>query len=139
MEPGAGIACGISGGCIGGIVGIAGIGPGGICTVSGIPGPGVGDGDGRDVPGTETPPVTVLLAPTTCSPACSFVPPGLKAEMYPEAKSAIRMAAITIMAAASASLTISLTTVIPYEFLYSRQISVIAILKEKRADGIYFK
>jgi hypothetical protein len=77
---------------------------------------GGGEGDGTGVLTTEVPPDMLLLPPTTCSPAASFVPPGLKAEMYPDAKSAIKAAAIKMTAAKAASLTISLTTIIPYIF-----------------------
>jgi hypothetical protein len=82
------------------------------------------DGDGAGVLTTETPPEMLLPPPMTCSPAASFVPPGLKAEMYPDAKSPISTAAIKMMAATVASLTISLATIIPYVLSGSRQINV---------------
>jgi hypothetical protein len=43
-----------------------------------------------------------------------------------------------MIAAAAASLKISLTTVIPNEFLHSRQISMTAILLEKQAGDMLF-
>lgn len=79
---GGSVISGITGGWTGVSGGIVGPGPGGICTVSGMPAGGCGDGDGAGVLTTEIPPaVIVLVLPTTCSPAASFVPPGLNAEM----------------------------------------------------------
>ncbi|OPY28616.1 MAG: hypothetical protein A4E28_01416 [Methanocella sp. PtaU1.Bin125] len=81
---------------------------------SSIGGMGIGDGDGAGVLTTDVLPVMLLPPPITCSPGGPVDPPGLKADMYPEAKSATSTAAINMTAAKAASLTISLTTLIPY-------------------------
>ena len=75
----------------------------------------MGSGLAEGVTFANAPPPT-LMPLYERDKAASFVPPGLKAEMYPEANKVIRHAAITIIAAATTSLTTSLTTVIPYGY-----------------------